>query len=165
MRVPPRPHPQSAYIPICFQYDNFAWAKIRGFELESVYDAGWYFAGLSASIINGHTISYEGVSEDLTTIPSSQVTGQLGFRFFEDTLTVGGEVQYNGAPKGNALASDFTLVNVFASYQATENFKVDFRADNLLDEQYTNPLNETTTSPLYEPGITLKLAATMRLGG
>ena len=49
--------------------------------------------------------------------------------------------------------------------QATENFKVDFRADNLLDEQYTNPLNETTTSPLYEPGITLKLAATMRLGG
>ena len=153
------------YIPICFQYDNFASAKIRGFELESVYDAGWYFAGLSASIINGHTISYQGVRGDLTTIPSSQVTGQLGFRFFEDTLTVGGEVQYNGAPKGNALADDFTLVNVFASYQATENFKVDFRADNLLDEQYTNPLNETTTSPLYEPGITLKLAATMRLGG
>ena len=93
------------------------------------------------------------------------MTGQLGFRFFEDTLTVGGEVQYNGAPKGNALADDYTLVNVFASYQATENFKVDFRADNLLDEQYANPLNGTTTAPLYEPGITLKLAATMRLGG
>ena len=153
------------YIPICFQYANFAEAKIRGFELESVYDAGWYFAGLSASIIDGHTISYEGVREDLTTIPSSQVTGQLGFRFFEDTLTVGGEVQYNGAPKGNAVANDYTLVNVFASYQATENFKFDFRADNLLDEQYVNPLNESTTSPLYEPGITVKLAATMRLGG
>ncbi|TIV27698.1 MAG: TonB-dependent receptor, partial [Mesorhizobium sp.] len=46
-------------IPICFQYQNFAKAKINGFELESVYDAGWGYAGLSASIINGHTISYE----------------------------------------------------------------------------------------------------------
>ena len=62
-------------IPICFQYQNFAKAKINGFELESVYDAGWGYAGLSASIINGHTISYEGERADLATIPSSQVTG------------------------------------------------------------------------------------------
>ena len=61
--VPPDPQPD--YIPICFQYQNFAKAKIKGFELESVYDAGWGFAGLSASIIDGHTISYEGVAEDL----------------------------------------------------------------------------------------------------
>ena len=67
------------------------------------------------------------------------MTGQLGFRFFEDTLTVGGEVQYNGAPKGNAFADDYTLVNVFASYQATENFKVDFRADNLLRREVHQP--------------------------
>lgn len=47
-------------IPICFQYQNFAKAKINGFELESVYDAGWGYAGLSASVIDGHTISYKG---------------------------------------------------------------------------------------------------------
>lgn len=152
-------------IPICFQYQNVAQAKINGFELESVYDAAWGYAGLSASIINGHTISDEGERADLATIPSSQVTGQLGFRFLQDKLTVGGEVQYNGKPKGNPVAKDYTLVNAFASYQATDNLKVDFRADNLFDVKYTNPLNGGTTAVIYEPGITLKLAATMRFGG
>ncbi|PBB25723.1 MULTISPECIES: TonB-dependent hemoglobin/transferrin/lactoferrin family receptor [unclassified Mesorhizobium] len=152
-------------IPICFQYQNFAKAKIDGFELEGVYDAGWGYAGLSASITNGHTISYKGVEADLATIPSSQVTAQLGLRFLEDKLTVGGEVQYNGKPKGNAVAEDYTLVNAFASYQATDNLKVDFRADNLFDVKYANSLNDSTTVAVYEPGITLKLAATMRFGG
>lgn len=152
-------------IPICFQYQNFAKAKIRGFEMEGIYDAGWGFAGLSASIIDGHTISYDGERADLVTVPSSQVTGQLGFRFLEDKLTVGGEVQYNGKPKGNPVAKDYTLVNVFASYRATDNLKVYFRADNLFDVKYTNPLNASATSVVYEPGVTLKLAATMRFGG
>jgi hemoglobin/transferrin/lactoferrin receptor protein len=152
-------------IPICFQYQNFAKAKINGFEMEGVYDAGWGYAGLSASIINGHTISYEGDRADLATIPSSQVTAQLGLRFLEDKLTVGGEVQYNGKPKGNAVAKNYTLVNAFASYQATDNLKVDLRADNLFDVKYANPLNGSTTVAVYEPGITLKLAATMRFGG
>ena len=103
--------------------------------------------------------------EDLSTIPSSQVTGQLGFRFLDDKLIVGGEVQYNGAPKGNAIAEDYTLVNVFASYQATEDLKFNFRVDNLFDVAYTNPLNASTTDIIYEPGISAKLAATMRFGG
>lgn len=152
-------------IPICFQYQNFAKAKINGFELEGVYDAAWGYAGLSASITDGHTVSYKGVEADLATIPSSQVTAQLGLRFLEDKLTVGGEVQYNGKPKGNAVAADYTLVNAFASYQATDDLKVDFRADNLFDVNYANPLNGSTTIAVYEPGITLKLAATMRFGG
>ena len=151
--------------PICFQYQNFANAKISGFELESVYEAGWGFAGLSVSIVDGHTFSYEGDRDDLLTIPSSQITGQLGFRFLEDKLTVGGEVQYNGAPKGNEIAEDYTLVNAFASYQATEDFRLDFRADNIFDVKYTNPLNATATDIVYEPGVTLKLGATMRFGG
>lgn len=164
--------PSGPGIPICFQYQNFAKAKIDGFELEGVYDAGWGYAGLSASITNGHTISYKDVRADLLTIPSSQVTAQLGLRFLEDKLTVGGEVQYNGKPKGNPIAEDYTLVNAFASYQATDNLKIDFRADNLFDVKYANPLNLTTAGQppqpvfaAYEPGVTLKLAATMRFGG
>ncbi|PSJ59949.1 TonB-dependent receptor [Mesorhizobium soli] len=152
-------------IPICYQYQNFANAKIKGFELEGVYDAAWGFLGLSASIIDGYTVSYSGEQEDLATIPSSQVTGQLGFRFLEDRLVLGGEVQYNGAPKGNPYASDYTLVNAFATYKATNNLNVNFRVDNIFDVKYTNPLNASTTSALYEPGVTFKLGATMRFGG
>jgi hemoglobin/transferrin/lactoferrin receptor protein len=159
------PPPYFPTIPQCFQYQNFANAKIEGFELESIYDAAWGFAGLSVSIIDGHTVSYEGEVEDLSTIPSSQVTGQLGFRFLDDKLIVGGEVQYNGAPKGNPIADDYTLVNLFASYQATEDMKFNFRVDNLFDVAYINPLNATVVDDLYEPGISAKLAATIRFGG
>jgi hemoglobin/transferrin/lactoferrin receptor protein len=153
------------YLPICAQYQNFANAEIKGFELEGLYDAGWGFAGLSVSVIDGHTVSYEGIEEDLATIPSSQVTGQLGFRFLEDKLTVGGEVQYNGAPKGNPDAEDYTLVNVFASYVPTDNFKLDLRVDNLFDTKYVNPLNLSTVGTVYEPGVSVRLGATVRLGG
>ncbi len=159
------PPPYFPTIPTCYQYQNFAKAKINGFELEGLYDASWGFAGLTLSIIDGHTVSYSGETADLATIPSSQVTGQLGFRFMEDKLIVGGEVQYNGAPAGNEIASDYTLVNLFASYQATDDFKLSFRADNLFDVSYTNPLNASTTDVIYEPGLSVKLAATMRLGG
>jgi hemoglobin/transferrin/lactoferrin receptor protein len=93
------------------------------------------------------------------------VTGQLGFRFLEDRLVVGGEVQFNGAPEGNSIARDYTLVNLFASYQATDDLKFNARVDNLLDETYTNPLNASTTTVIYEPGISLKVAASMRFGG
>ncbi len=149
----------------CQQTVNFANAKLEGFELESIYDAGWGFVGLSASTITGYQVSYEGVRSDLSTIPSAQVTAQLGLRFLENRLLVGSEVQYNAAPKGNVYATDYTLVNAFAQYNVNDNLKVDFRADNIFDVAYVNPLSDTTSGPLYEPGVTLKLGATMRFGG
>jgi hemoglobin/transferrin/lactoferrin receptor protein len=151
-------------IPICFQYQNFAEARITGFELEAFYDAGRFFGGLSASILDGYTID-GGVRADLLTVPTSQVTAQLGFRFLEDRLSLGGEVQYNAAPDGNPIADDYTLVNLFASYRANDNFRFDLRVDNLLDVKYANPLNASTTTTFFEPGINVKLAATMRFGG
>lgn len=157
--------PGPGRIPICYQYDNFAQARIRGFELEGIYDTGRYFAGLTVSIIDGHTIDEDGVRDELVTIPPSQVTGQLGARFLDGALTVGGEVQYNAAPDGAVYAEDFTLVNLFASYQAMEDFRLDMRVNNLFDVKYANPLNATTIAPVYEPGLNIKLAATMRLGG
>ncbi|MDW6025838.1 TonB-dependent hemoglobin/transferrin/lactoferrin family receptor [Mesorhizobium sp. BAC0120] len=163
--VPPIWVPGGYYLPVCAQYQNFANARIEGFELESFYDARWAFAGFSVSVIDGHTVSYAGVEADLDTIPSSQVTGQIGFRFFEEKLTIGGEVQYNGTPKGNATAEDYTLVNAFASYAPNEDYRIDFRADNIFDVNYVNPLNLSTVGTVYEPGVSLKIGLTARLGG
>ena len=56
-------------------------------------------------------------------------------------------------------------MNLFASYQATEDLKFNARVDNLFDVAYINPLNATVVDDLYEPGITAKFAATMRFGG
>lgn len=155
--------PGPGRIPICFQYQNYASANIRGVELEAAYETSRYFAGLSASFINGHTSS-NGARENLITIPSSQLTGQLGLRFLEGKLTLGGEVQHNQAPRGSQVG-DHTLVNAFASYQAHENFRLDLRADNIFNVRYAHPLNASTTSTVYEPGFSVKVGATMRFGG
>lgn len=150
------------YAPICYQYQNFASARINGFELEALYDQGDYFGGLSANLNNGRQESYAGVRSDILTLPAAQVTGSLGMRFFEGALTVGGEVQHNVVQKAAIYAKDYTLVNLYASYQATDDLRFDARLDNLLDVQYANPLNASTTDVVYEPGLNLKLGATLR---
>lgn len=152
--------PGPGVIPICYQYDNFAEAEISGFELEALYDQQTWFAGLGASVIEGHTIE-GGVETPLASIPTTQVTGQAGVRLLEGALTIGGEVQHNWMPEGVA-ADDYTLVNLFASYEATEDVSFNLRVDNLFDVQYANPLSASTTSPVYEPGFSLTLGATVR---
>ena len=144
----------------CAQFQNFASAEIQGFEIEALYDQRTWFAGLSASIIEGHT-NEGGIESPLMSIPTTQITGQVGFRLLEGALTVGGEVQRNWMPEGSA-ADDHTLVNVFASYQANENVSLNLRVDNLFDVQYANPLTASTTTPVFEPGMAIKVGATVR---
>ncbi len=150
---------------MCAQYQNMYSAKIQGFELESRYDAGRYFAGLSASIIDGHQTDRSGVRKDLTTIPSASVTVDGGMRFLERRLTLGGEVQFNKAPSGSSFAKDYTLVNLYANYQPNENLRFDFRVDNLFDKRYVLPIVDTSDGVFAQPGLTVKLGATVRFGG
>ncbi|MFC6488007.1 TonB-dependent receptor domain-containing protein [Nitratireductor sp. GCM10026969] len=152
-------------IGVCVQYQNALAAEIRGFELEAYYDAGRYFGGLSISAIDGHEIAQDGTRSELSTIPATSVTADLGMRFLEERLTIGGEVQYNDAPRGATFADDYTLVNLYANYQATENLRVDFRVDNLFDEKYILPTADVAGGSIYQPGVTVKLGATLRFGG
>lgn len=173
--LPPVWVPGGWYVPVCAQYQNYAKGKIDGFEFEGMYDAQWMFAGLSVSITNGHTINSEGIEESMVTVPPYQATGTIGFRMMENRLVVGGELQYNASDTYNVLdedgvftsysVEDYTMVNLFASYQASENFRVDFRVDNLLNENYENSLNAASLTDFYEPGITAKFGATVRFGG
>ncbi|WP_322786513.1 TonB-dependent receptor domain-containing protein [Afifella pfennigii] len=153
-----------SYAPICFQYQNFAKAKLWGWELEGTYDAGWVFAGANASFTEGYRVA-EGAKEDITTLPSSKFGGHLGFRLLEERLSFGGEVEHHVAPDSATFAKDYTLVNAFAQYDVNENFSTSLRAENLFDVRYANPLNATTTSIVHEPGLSVKLAATLRFGG
>lgn len=173
--LPPVWVPGGYYIPVCAQYQNYAEGKIDGFEFEGMYDAQWMFGGLTVSISDGHTINDAGITESMITVPPYQATGTLGFRLMENKLVVGGEVQYNASATYNVLNSDgdmtsysvddYTLVNLFATYQASENFRVDFRVDNLLNETYENALNAASLTDFYGPGITAKIGATVRFGG
>ncbi len=150
---------------MCAQYQNVYAAEIQGFELESRYDAGRYFAGLGISVIDGHQTDRDGVRSDLTTIPSASVTLDGGMRFLERRLTLGGEVQFNKAPSGTTFAEDYTLVNLYANYQPNENLRFDFRVDNLFDKRYVLPIVDVSDGMHAQPGLTVKLGATVRFGG
>ena len=151
--------------PPCLQYQNVYAAEIKGFELEGYYDAGRYFGGLSLSVIDGHEIQQDGTRTALSSIPSTSVTADLGMRFLEERLTVGGEVQFNEAPEGSTFAENYTLVNLYANYQATEDLRFDFRVDNLFDEEYIIPLVDTSDGRFNQPGLSVKVGATLRFGG
>ncbi|WP_343039184.1 TonB-dependent hemoglobin/transferrin/lactoferrin family receptor [Propylenella binzhouense] len=162
---PPYPNDPIPGISDCYQYQNIDEAEIEGFEAEAVYDMGWMFTGVRGSIIRGDNADTD---EPLSTIPADQVTGMLGFRFLERRLTVGGELQF--VAKQDRVPSDvpetdgYSLVNLFASYQPNENFRLDFRIDNLFDEAYANNLSPVLGTQLEE-GFNATIAATIRFGG
>ncbi|MEJ8572602.1 TonB-dependent hemoglobin/transferrin/lactoferrin family receptor [Microbaculum marinum] len=160
-------------IPICAQYQNIDQVEIQGFEFEAVYDTGWLFAGLQAASIQGQDLSTF-PSTPLYTIPPNQVTGRLGFRMLDESLVFGGEVQkvmpYHSlsftptAAYIPTIVDGYTLVNLFASWEANENLRFDVRLENLFDVNYGNYLNVAAGSDLFEQGFNAKFAATLRFG-
>lgn len=161
---PPYPGTPIPGVSPCYQYQNISEATIQGFELEGVYDMGFMFAGLRGSIIRGDN---DDTDEPLMTIPADQVTALLGFRFLDRKLTVGGELQLvaeqDRVPSGETPTDSYTLVNLFASYSPNDNFRLDFRIDNLFDEAYANHLSPVLGTQLEE-GFNAKVAATIRFG-
>ncbi|WP_274426041.1 TonB-dependent hemoglobin/transferrin/lactoferrin family receptor [Chelativorans sp. YIM 93263] len=165
--LPVIPGTQCSFSPMgfCVQYQNVLAAEIRGFELESYYDANQYYGGLSLSVIDGHEVEQDGTRSELATIPPTSVTADFGMRFLQKRLTLGGEVQYNKAPKGSEFAEDYTLVNLYANYKPTEDLRLDFRVDNVFDEEYIHPVADTAGGAIYQPGVSFKVGATLRFGG
>ena len=89
--LPPVFVPGGYYVPACYQYVNIAEATIKGFELEGVYDAGRVFAGLTLTVLDGED---EATGEPLLTVPPAEIVGRVGFRFLQEKILVGGEVQH-----------------------------------------------------------------------
>jgi hemoglobin/transferrin/lactoferrin receptor protein len=148
----------------CAQYQNVAEARIDGFEFESLYDAGTFFGGFNVTLLDGEDRQ---TGDLLLSVPPATVTGRLGARFFDRRVTLGGEVQHVFDKHGvdAPFGEDYTLVNLFASYEANENVRFDLRISNLFDETYSNYLNAISlTQPLYEPGFNAKIGATIRFG-
>lgn len=164
---------QPGTIPICAQYQNFDEVVIRGIEFEAIYDRGKFFTGLSGTFLDSEN-KEDGA--DLLTVPQDNVTGLVGVRLFEERAVLGSEVQYyfqSDRKRLNASGnledytiSDYTLVNLFAGYEVTRDFRVDVRLENIFDEKYTNYLNEAVgVGDFLQPGFNAKISATWRFGG
>jgi len=60
------------------------------------------------------------------------------------------------------------LVNLFAGYEVTRDFRVDLRLENIFDVEYVNYLSAALGAggdPYLEPGFNAKISATWRFGG
>jgi hemoglobin/transferrin/lactoferrin receptor protein len=148
-------------IPQFFQYQNVANARIQGIEFESHYDAGGWFAGVSAHHIRGRDVAADA---PLATVPPDQVAVLAGVRFWDRKMTA--SVRYTAVaaktdvPTGIPPRDAYNLVNLYFTYQPTEDVFAVLSVENLLDEYYVR-YRET----MPQPGITVKASLKIRMGG
>ncbi|WP_119269027.1 TonB-dependent hemoglobin/transferrin/lactoferrin family receptor [Taklimakanibacter deserti] len=173
---PACPFVPGSSFPACAQFQNFDQVILKGIEFETVYDRGTFFTGLSGSFMDSKN---KEDNKELDTVPPDQLFSFFGFRFLEQSLVVGGEVQHvfqyeyevphPTKPRvTKTVDEDYTLVNLFAGYQVTRDFRLDLRLENIFDVSYVNYLSAVSGAggnPYDEPGFNAKISATWRFGG
>lgn len=151
---------------------NVGTARLRGVELEGIYDYGWGFVNAAASFIDAEMKDGIYAGETLSNTPLDNVALTFGFRAFQDRLTYGLQYQSIGEVVRALSSSTKTyprtdLVNVFANWDINDNFRLDVGVDNVFNKAYTDPQSGWSTSSDIEQakGRTFKIALTGRLGG
>jgi len=184
-QVPPGPNcaplsgnPPFLYPNFCYQYQNFSEVILKGIEFEAIYDRGSFFTGVSGTFIDSKN---KEDGKELDTVPPNELNALLGFRFLEQRLTIGGEIRHafqyeydvpndvTPNPRDTKrVDEDYTLVNIFAGYEVTEDFRLDLRLENIFDVEYVNYLSAVLGAggdAYLEPGFNAKISATWRFGG
>ena len=151
---------------------NVGTARLRGIEIEGVYDYGWGYLSAGASFVDAKMRDGVYAGETLSNTPLDNVGVTLGFRALEDRLTFGVQYQSIGEvtriiSSGSKVYPRVDLVNVFANWDINDNFRLDFGVDNVFDKAYTDPQTGWSTSSDIEQGKgrTFKIALTGRFGG
>lgn len=145
-------------IPGGYQYQNIAKARIKGFEFEASYDAGFLFAGLAGQILDGENLTTGGT---LQKVPPFRAVTTLGFRALDDRLTAGTRLTVVGK-KDEDLSTGFIgeayeLVDLFAQFEINETTTANLALNNIFDREYTQYLNADPS-----PGFNAKASLTMK---
>lgn len=134
----------------------------RGYEIEAGYDIGFAYANLTWSkqqtdqptSIASTTYSFG--YDDLSDLPDYYATLDLGARFFSEKLVLGSLIKFTGkskrlstegisvdsntVPKEN-MPSIPTIVDLYSSYQVTDNVLLRLGVQNVTDRDYSDALN------------------------
>jgi hemoglobin/transferrin/lactoferrin receptor protein len=162
--IAPTPGFLPVFIDDRFQYQNIANATLDGVEFEAYYDAGRWFAGVGAHRIRGKN---DDTGEGLYSIPADQLTLTAGFRALEQKLIAGARTRFVGSQDrfveadtaAHQHAESYTVVDLFAQYEATEVSTINVNIDNVFDENYRQHLDQYNS-----PGLNARVGLTMRLG-
>jgi hemoglobin/transferrin/lactoferrin receptor protein len=146
-----------------YQYVNIGEATLEGVELELNYDARSWFFIAGASHVRG---TDETTGDPLLTVPADQLTTTLGFRALGDKLVAGSRARFVAAqdrvPASSSLivpTSGYTIVDLFAQYELSDQATVNLNIDNLFDKTYLQYLDLQN-----DPGFNARIGLTMRLG-
>ncbi|WP_313460825.1 TonB-dependent receptor [Stenotrophomonas sp.] len=115
---------------------------------------------------------FEGSYSNTQNPPKYTVNFTLGSRLFDERLSFGTRVVHNAGPISKLdkewnvglsaiqqLYQPATIVDVFASWQASQKLALDFNVDNLTDRYYLDPL---ALGVMPAPGRVMRLALTYR---
>lgn len=154
------------------QASNVGTARLRGIEMEGVYDLGYFYLSAGASFTNATMLDGPYAGETLSNTPLENVGVTLGFRALENRLNWGVQYQSIGRvvrqlSSGPVVYPRADLVHLFANWDINDSFRLDAGIDNLFDKAYTDPQSGwAATSDVHQgKGRTFKVALTGRFGG
>ncbi|WP_175619460.1 TonB-dependent hemoglobin/transferrin/lactoferrin family receptor [Bradyrhizobium sp. 2S1] len=120
-----------------YQYQNIAHARIEGFELETMYDAGDWFLGVAGHLMRGRNTQ---TNVGLATITPRKVTTTGGVRLLDRSLIIAAQWSSFGAnndlPAGYLPSTGYELVNLYVTWNATKDITFTASVDNLLNQYY-----------------------------
>jgi hemoglobin/transferrin/lactoferrin receptor protein len=146
---------------------------MEGVEIEGGYDAGFAYTNLSLTIADTSQPlpEFAGIGNDVGRLPDDYATLDAGLRFFEQRLTLGGRIRYTGDSVQAYLDEEnsvdrpsYTLVDFYGSFKVTENAKLFFTVDNVLDRSYFSAVAGTSSVQdiANGRGRTIMIGATTR---
>ena len=142
----------------------------KGYEIEAGYDVGFAYANLSwskqqtdqptsiASTI--YTFAYS----DMSDLPESYATLDIGGRLFDQKVTLGSLVKFTGKSKRlstEGISTDTnsvpkekmpnipTVIDLYSSWQMTDNVLLRFSVQNVTNRDYAEALNRMNQSLDY----------------
>ncbi len=142
----------------------------KGYEIEAGYDIGFAYVNLSWS--KQHTDQptsiastvYSFAYSDLSDLPDSYATLDVGGRLFDQKLTVGSLVKFTGKSKRlstEGISTDTnsvpkesmpdipTIIDLYSSYQVTDNVLLRLSVQNVTNRDYAEALNRMNQSLDY----------------
>jgi hemoglobin/transferrin/lactoferrin receptor protein len=145
-----------------YQYVNFGRVKLEGFELEAVYDAKAWFAGLNVTHVRG---TDEETGEPVLSVRPDQIVATIGMRALHDKLVFGGRGRLVDAqdriPSGSLVTESdgYAIFDLFGQYQLNQATTLNLNIDNVFDHTYREYLYIDNA-----PGFNARIGMTMRLG-
>jgi hemoglobin/transferrin/lactoferrin receptor protein len=134
---PPVPPASAGQYRPFYQYLNVPSAHINGFEAETMYDAGAWFVGVSATYLRGYN---DITNNGLATIPGNKIVTTGGIRLLDRKLTLTttwtSVASNQHVPDNYIPATSYDLLNFYMTYEPVKDLWVNFAVENALNRYY-----------------------------